>query len=485
MAETFLIIREDRFGIDAVLSGKNGKRREVQALLRMNYFDFTDIAEDRTPFDAALEQLVQQLDVHSCAGVILMLPASLFYFRNTALPFTASAKIRQVLPLELNTRFPVELESVVTDFLKYEQGNHPQQRWVFSGSIKEETLDAYYQSLVRIGLRPAVITPVSAGMAACLLKQDKTRKHFIFFDATLSDMSLVLVVNADLVAVRTFSTGISFTMVGQALKQELLGFWQRTGVQTPFDMYVAEKLGEEDQKELAEVFKEVLSFQKSFLARELSPENHAAAEPALSFVGPDGLLEIMTPGLGKLLNMCQGKYASDSLVRTYASYIAASCALGLLAFILFMVNIHLDISRLEKQVSQKEAAIAAVFSQTFPEKKTGRMDPLLLMEASVREATRNQGGGSDDLSNAQGSVQAGAVLLELSNRIPKALNIEVDRLMLDKTRMILSGSAGNFNAIDQVKGLLEKSPLFRKVEIGSAVAGKKGNRVDFKFVIEI
>lgn len=82
-------------------------------------------------------------------------------------------------------------------------------------------------------------------------------------------------------------------------------------------------------------------------------------------------------------------------------------------------------------------------------------------------------------------MPAGDILLELSLCIPGPVDVQVDRLMLDKARMILSGSADNYNTIDQVKGFIEKSPFFKKVTIGSAVAGKGGNRVDFKFIIEI
>lgn len=82
-------------------------------------------------------------------------------------------------------------------------------------------------------------------------------------------------------------------------------------------------------------------------------------------------------------------------------------------------------------------------------------------------------------------MQAGNILLELSVCIPATVDVQVDRLTLDKERMILSGSADNYNTIDQVKGFIEKSPFFKKVNIGSAVAGKGGNRVDFKFIIEI
>jgi general secretion pathway protein L len=96
-----------------------------------------------------------------------------------------------------------------------------------------------------------------------------------------------------------------------------------------------------------------------------------------------------------------------------------------------------------------------------------------------------RGGSANAGSQDMDRVPAGSILVELSRCIPANVAVQVDRLMLDRTRMILSGSADNYNTIDQVKGFIEKSPFFRQVKIGSAVAGKGGNLVDFKFIIEI
>ena len=532
MAETFLIIREHRFGIDVSSVEGKAKSREIQALLQINYKDVTEpaatlsdptrktdatgigetdpaglaeaaISSDQPPadqveagekvpscFDAALDLLLQKIDVQAYSGVILMLPAPHFYFRNTAFPFTSRSKIRQVLPLELNTGFPVELGAVATDFLQYDYTCPAGSHWVFSASIREEVLGTYYSALVQAGLKPLAITPGPAAMAACFIKKNKQLKNFVFIDVDGDetnglDISLVLVAHGVVMAIRTMPNDCLPDAVAATVKQELLGFWQRNGQAPTFDIYVTGHITDESFADLKNSLDEVVGFQRAVGERAPRLDHPGTEEPVLDFLPSSQLLKNMEPGLGRLLNLCQGKYASDSFIRTYAAYIMASCVLALTAFILFMVNIHMDLGRLENQVAQREQVIETIFSRCFPEKKIGKIDPLLVMEASVREAARSQGGAGDALAGVQGSVQAGKVLLELSNRISGSVDIVVDRLMLDKERMILSGSADNFNAIDQVKGLLEASPLFKKVEIGSAVAGKKANRVDFKFVIEI
>ena len=491
MADPLLIIRENRTGIDAWLVDGRDKSQAVQALGRVVYEDLETVGEDFNLFDAGLASVVQALDPaikkDSAVQVMLLLPAGRFYFRNISLPFTSRAKIRQVLPLELKTRFPKEMGPVVTDFFQYELKTQQSTPLVFSGSIEEDILKSYHASLTAAGLQPVAIAPGSLAMVASFLKQNKDQKNkdqknFIFLDMDGCEPALILVVQGYIVQVRTLTGDAAFQLPVQAIRQMLLGFWQRLGVTAFFNIYISGDLDESDRKGMHKALADFFKFQSDFIGQDaLEPEQ---LKPLIgsAFVGVSRNIALLSPDLG-MLNMCRGKYGSASFIRTYAGYIASCCALALLAFILFMVNIHMDISRLEKQVDQHNQAMAAIYKKAFPDKRMGNIDPLLLMQASVGELTRG-GSANADAENLD-RVPAGSILVELSRCIPGAVDVQVARLMLDKTRMILSGSADNYNTIDQVKGFIEKSPFFKKVNIGSAVAGKGGNRVDFKFIIEI
>ncbi|WP_319574377.1 PilN domain-containing protein [uncultured Desulfobacter sp.] len=491
MAAPLLIIRENCTGIDAWLVEGRGRSQAVQALTRVTYKDLeTDdletVGENHTLFDTGLASVVQAIDPgikkDRSVQVMLLLPAGRFYFRHTSLPFTSHSKIRQVLPLELKTRFPKELGPVVTDFFGYELKTQQSIPLVFSGSIEEEILESYHASLTAAGLKPVAIAPGALALVASFLKQNKEKKNFVFLDMDGCEMTLTLVAQANVVQVRTLSGDAASQLVEQTIRQMLLGFWQRFGVTETFHIYISGDLDGSAQKGMHDVLADILKFQSDFTGQDVcEPEQQdSMVEPA--FVDVSQSLALMSPDLG-MLNMCRGKYGSDSFVRIYAGYITSCVALALLAFILFVVNIHMDISRLEKQVDQKNQAMIAIYERAFPEKRIGNIDPLLLMQASVGELTR--GGSANAGAENLDRVQAGIILQELSLCIPATVDVQVDRLMLDKARMILSGSADNYNTIDQVKGFIEKSPFFRKVNIGSAVAGKGGNRVDFKFIIEI
>jgi|GEM_PF-1378514 len=491
MAPPLLIIREDCTGIDAWLVEGRDKSQPVQALARVVYENLETVGEDHTLFDAGVASVVQAIDPaikkDSAVPVMLLLPAGRFYFRNISLPFTSRSKIRQVLPLELKARFPTETGPVVTDFFQYELTTQQSTPLVFSGSIEEEIIKSYHASLTVAGLDPVAIAPGSLAMVASFLKQNKNnknqdKKNFVFLDMDGCEPTLILVAQGYIVQVRTLAGDAALQLPVQAIRQMLLGFWQRFCVTDPFHIYISGDLDESVRKGMHEALAVFFKFQSEFTGQDAWEPEQPEAVIGSAFVDVSQNIARLSPDLG-MLNMCRGKYGSASFLRAYAGYIASCCALALLAFILFMVNIHMDISRLEKQVDQHNQAMAAIYTKAFPDKRIGNIDPLLLMQANVGELTRG-GSANADAENLD-RVPAGSILVELSRCIPGAVDVQVDRLMLDKTRMILSGSADNYNTIDQVKGFIEKSPFFNQVDIGSAVAGKGGNRVDFKFIIEI
>ena len=486
MADPVLIIRENCVGIDAWLVDRRGKSQSVQDLARVVYEDLEPTGEDQSPFDAGLAVVVQALDPavqkNSTLQVMLLLPTDRFYFRSTRLPFTSRSKIRQVLPLELNARFPKELGPVVTDFFRYELHTQQSTPLIFSASIEEDILKSYHAGLTAAGLKPVAIVPGTPALAASFLQQNKENKNFVFLDMNGCRPTLVMVVQGEIVQVRTLAENPASLLPEQAIRQMLLGGRQRFGFTDPFDIYVCGDFDVSVQTEMQTRLADILKFQSDFMGQDAGEDKLSESVTESGFLALSELLAFMSPDLD-MLNMCRGEYSSDSFIRTHLRYIASCCALALLSFILFMVNIHMDISRLEKQVDQQNQAMAAIYKKAFPNKRVGNIDPLLLMQAGVGELTR--GGSANADAGDIDRVPAGSILVELSRCIPADVTVQVDRLMLDRTRMIVSGSADNYNTIDQVKGFIEKSPFFKQVNIGSAVAGKGGNLVDFKFIIEI
>ena len=452
MTGRFLIIevgdsRIQAFAVDDAV--KKGGPAQAFCVLRR---DLPNPVEDEGFFDSALDLLSGEMDFKTASSLALLLPSRLFFFRRSELPFKTKAKVRQVLPLELRPTFPMENEACLTDFFipdaAFTEGLTP----VFSASAKESDIKSYYDGLMRLNLKPAILAPAGITAAACFLKTQKDADHFVFLDRTDDDITATLVFNRMPVLARTFSPdGMTPEDLRDEARRMILGFQQRTGLDTPFDIFVS-GAGE------GEFSREAL-FQSA-----LSPNREI-------------------PGL---FNFCRGRYGSDSFFKRHAPQILSAGILAGLVFILLMTNIYGRVHGLEKARDQRKQIIASIFAQTFPDKKAGNTDPFLLMQSLVKQSAQSKGtpNPDDPLVNHKG-IDAVKIIFELSQQIPKSVDAELSTLMLENNRMVLTGTTENFNTVDQLKGLIEKSPLFKKVDISSAAAGKNMGRVDFKFMVEL
>jgi hypothetical protein len=75
------------------------------------------------------------------------------------------------------------------------------------------------------------------------------------------------------------------------------------------------------------------------------------------------------------------------------------------------------------------------------------------------------------------------ILNEISTLIPGDINVELERLVIGPDNVTISGETAAFDAVDDIKGRLEKGELFNKVVISSANTDRSENKVRFKLKI--
>jgi hypothetical protein len=93
--------------------------------------------------------------------------------------------------------------------------------------------------------------------------------------------------------------------------------------------------------------------------------------------------------------------------------------------------------------------------------------------------------GGIDSEHGPNPVRALDILLQLSQSIPKELDMVFSRMVYGNDGLTLSGEAAAFNAVDEIKSNLEKSGLFKQVTISSANMDRGGNKVLFKLKIDL
>lgn len=465
----YLVIESGHSGLTARML--NPQTREETDRCLVLYEDLPE--SEISVFEAAMAAVSNRMDTSQCREAVVILPPDLFFFRTMGFPFKSKAKIRQVLPLDLSAKLPAADTGIVHDFQiagwEPAAGDCP----VLCAAIPETVFDTFILGLESSGLAPSVLAPAGPALAAVYAQTQKTVSDFIFIDLAEGLVSITIVVNRLPAHVRVILCGEGPAQdLAGSLSNTLTGFRQRTGVDHTFDLVAAG-----DNLQL--IFEAEIQGDSFWEKTGIHPEILSADRDAL-------LLQVW-PGrnIPGLFNLCRDRYPRNEFLKRYGRSLVSSTVLALTVFILFMAGFYTAISGLKTEVAQKEQIVADIFKETFPDKKTHGMDPLLLMQASVKEATRGGTGRDADPGINTRGIQAGKTILELSRRIPAKVDLEITRLMLDGDRMMLDGSSDNFNTIDQAKGLIEASPLFGKVEITSAVASKRDQRVEFKFMVEI
>ena len=68
----------------------------------------------------------------------------------------------------------------------------------------------------------------------------------------------------------------------------------------------------------------------------------------------------------------------------------------------------------------------------------------------------------------QGELSALGIIGELTDRIPKDLEIKVRELVIETERVRLEADTESFDAVDRIKAALDRSPFFEEVEIADA-----------------
>lgn len=482
MAGSFLHLELDNSGIKAMVIDQSQPLALIKDDCHVRFEDLPDSDENSNPFDAGMDIVAQQLDLRACSTAVVFVSPLLVCFRNIDLPFSSEKKMRQVLPFELETLLPAVNEEYISDFhiLDIETGLN----WILSATIPESRVKNYFSTLDRFNIKPQIIAPGGYAAAVEFLKEHKDISTFVFLHVTDSGNTLVLVNNRKPCVVRTFLPSlISPEELAGSVKQTIMGFNQRTGIDILFDIFVSSDEDNPKTDRIYNALKKTLDHKSGLKSVEQGIQKALIQEKIKS----DALLLNISPdsSVKYLFNFCKGKYGPSSFVKTYFSNIAAGIILFLFLLGLAMLSVGFDNTKLNKKIAAIDDEAFSIFTASFPDKKKV-LDPYLQMKANVSAAMKKSGTALNKgqlIKNID--VKIVGIMSELSQKIDPAIDVEISRFLFNKGRLILSGSTDNFNTVDTIKNRLESLVFFTKVSISNASADNKGNRINFKFIIEL
>ena len=148
-------------------------------------------------------------------------------------------------------------------------------------------------------------------------------------------------------------------------------------------------------------------------------------------------------------------------------------------FLLLAVNQGAKYQDLKKRNADLDDRIEKIFTQTFPNITT-IVDPVHQMKTMISEL-KNESGSAPGM-NADRTVLE--ILNDISGRIPKDLNLQVDRMVVDQEGIQMRGTTDNFNTVDSIKKGLESSEMYKDVVIASANLDQSGKGVRFEIKMD-
>lgn len=454
---------------------------------------------DSDSFEKALVQLLSKLDLKGCSASALCLSATLVSFRNIEVPFSSVSKIKQILPFELTSHLPMNHSGYLSDFILVEASDTLEKEsdnfsvehrnYIFTASLPVDVMEICFPVLKKYGIQPQIVTSQGSLSSICL-------ENGVVIEATQADTVISVLFNRKVIAVRSFCGGKEPDFILKAVNQTLLGIRHRYNIEISQDRFYL--LSEDIDCAAQGERKKEVNFLSDAIERSLGHEVHQVSAGDYADIGGasvrlSGDLHEFNAFASALccarrsntINFCQGYYAKDSFVHKFKDQLVVLFVFAAITAIALFINIEYDITLLKREVATLDAAITQTFRRSFPDVKI-MVEPLMQMQVKIREIEKQNGVLPGDIGAFDPSeIRVVDILYELSIRIPKSVDVELTRFLINEGRVVMAGSTDNFNTVDKIKTMIEKYGRFKSVTINSATADKNGSRVLFNFLIEL
>lgn len=435
---------------------------------------------------AALETVRAELG-RIDADCAVCAPASLFSCRNLQVPFSNHQKIRMILPLELETYLPVAAEERLIDFAVVESvpGDEPQTE-VLVAAVEHERISPLIAALSASGFDPERLTLSGMPVAVCLGRRQDPGEIALCVDIGETFGSISVLTGDRIQLLRCFSLPKD-----PAARERAAGIHIRTMI----GLLHEKALPSEATIGLYVTGDGTAGISMENLARGLPVELQAADLRQLLSLAPEegdetpwepvlmnGALALAIGEIEGLesLNFHRSQFPGRKLLSRYRESLVRTGVLAAAVLVLMFASVLTQSYVLKRQAAGLDAKIAAVFKTTFPEVKS-IVDPYQQMQAQLQELRKSAAAGGD----AGAAFRSIEVLKNISEAVPEEIAVVFDRMVAGPETILISGTTAAFNAVDEIKGHLERVPGFKRVTISSANTDRSGKEINFQLKVDL
>ena len=415
------------------------------------------------------------------------IPASFFSCRTLELPFANPQKIRMILPLELESHLPQAATERLIDFAVADSrsGDAPQTE-VLAAAVERDRLAPFLEALVQAGIEPERLTISGLPAAVSIGRRQGPEEITLCADIGEGFGSIVVLTAERIRQLRCFALPADPAAREKSVAvhvRTMLGALQEHAdlPETPARLFLTgDGAGGMELERLARS-----------LPVDVQPVD---LRPMLNLALPEGEEEEWDPArmdgalalaMGEIeglesLNFHRSGFPGRKLIARYRESLVRSGVLAAAVLVLLLASVLTQAFVLKRQASGLDQQIAAVFKATFPEAKS-IVDPYRQMQANLQELRKSTAAGGD-VGVAFHSID---VLKRISEAIPDEIAVVFERLVAGPETILISGTTGGFNAVDEIKGHLERVPGFKKVTISSANTDRTGKEVNFQLRVDL
>lgn len=181
------------------------------------------------------------------------------------------------------------------------------------------------------------------------------------------------------------------------------------------------------------------------------------------------------------LNFRKGEYFQRKEIKEttgrFLYLIIAFIIIILLGSIDFYFRYHFREMRYEAAKSD----IRKAYIEIFPDARNIVNETQQLKSAvdEIEKRVTALGGGADK------GVTSLELLNTVTEKIPKDIQVNIDDLLIDKSRIRIQGDTDSFENVERIKRELENIPHFKKVDVGDAKLAADQKRVKFRIIVDM
>jgi hypothetical protein len=391
-----------------------------------------------------------------------------------------------VLPFEIEPSLPFSAEEVAIDFSVLGPGATPGQTEVLAAAVDKTRLASVLEALSAVRIDPQRLTLSGLSVALWIGRSTEAGNPALCLEVSDTFGSLQIADGAKIRLIRSFPLPAAPSARERALHHHvrttlgaLADLGGEAGIPTEAVLSGGGLAGMDLERFTAAL---PVALRKSNLREELgvagAAESARGWDPALM----DGALALALAEMEGLesLSFHRGQFPGKKILSRYRENLLKTGALAAAVLVLMFASLLVESLFQQHRLEALDQQIAAVFKEAFPDTKKVA-DPYQQMKINLQELKK---GGSQP-GESLPAVRSIDLLKSISDGISEDISVVFDRMVIGPDTILISGTTAAFNAVDEIKGQLERIPAFKKVTISSANSDRSGKEVNFQIKVDL